>query len=94
MAETKQKWLKTDKLGRKICNIWRKRGMLAMICFCTFKLSNSLLPNCQFFFCQATQFYSAKLIIFAMGPPPLGTPMDVPHLYRDMGQQTMAQSPW
>ena len=34
MAETKQKWLKTDKLDRKIDNIWRKRGILAMFCFC------------------------------------------------------------
>ena len=57
--------------------------MLTMFCFCTFKFSNSFLPNCQFLFCQATQFCSAKLIIFAMGgprpprPPPLGTPMRV-----------------
>ena len=76
MAETKQKWLKTDKLGRKIDEIWRKRGMLAIFCFCTFKLSNSFLPNCQFLFCQATQCCSAKLNIFARGgqgppaPPP------------------------
>ena len=54
--------------------------MLNMFCFCPFKLSNSLLPNCQFLFCQATQFCSAKLIIFARGAkappaPPLGTPM-------------------
>ena len=76
MAETKQKWLKTDKLGRKIDKIWRKRGMLAKICFCTLKLSNSFLPNCQFLFCQATQFCSAKQNIFSRGgqgppgPPP------------------------
>ena len=69
MAETKQKWLKTDKLGRKIDKIWRKRGMLAIFCFCTFKFSNSFLPNCQFLFCQATQFCSAKLNIFAKGGP-------------------------
>ena len=43
--------------------------MLAMFCFCTFKLSNSFLPNCQFLFCQATQFCSAKLNIFARGGP-------------------------
>ena len=72
MAETKQKWLQTDKLGRKIYEIWRKRGMLAMFCFCSFKLSNSFLPNCQFLFCQATQFCSVKLFIFA--PP--RTPMN------------------
>ena len=36
MAETKQKWLQTDKLGRKIYKVWRKRAMLAMFCFCTF----------------------------------------------------------
>ena len=75
MTETKQKWLKTDKLGRKIYKIWRKRGMLAMFCFCTFNLSNSFLSNCQFPFCQATQFCSAKQNIFARGggqgqPPP------------------------
>ena len=34
MAETKQKWLQTDKLGRKIYKVWRKRAMLAMFCFC------------------------------------------------------------
>ena len=39
-------------------------------------LAKSLLPNCQFLFCQATQFCSAKLNIFARGgqgppgPPP------------------------
>ena len=76
MAENKQKWLKTYKLGRKLDKIWRKRGMLAMFCFCTFKLSNSFLPNSQFLFCQANQFCSAKLNIFARGgqgppgPPP------------------------
>ena len=43
VAETKQKWLKTKELGRKIDKIWRKWGMLAMFCFCT---SNSFLPNC------------------------------------------------
>ena len=80
MTETKQKWLKTDKLGRKIYEIWRKRGMLVIFCFCTFKLSNYFLPNCQFLFCQATQFCSAKLNIFARGGqgplgPSLGTPM-------------------
>ena len=31
MAETKQKLLKTGKLGRKIGKIWRKRGMPAGI---------------------------------------------------------------
>ena len=72
MAETKQKWLKTDKLGREILKIWRKRGMLAMLCFCTFMLSNSILPNCQFLFCQATQFCSVKLNIFVRGGQ--GTP--------------------
>ena len=41
--------------------------MLAMLCFCTFKLSNFFLPNCQFLFCQATQFCSAKQNIFARG---------------------------
>ena len=76
MAETKQKWLKTDKLGRKICKMKRKRVVQAMFCFCTLKLSNYFLPNCQFLFCQATQFCSAKLNIFAKGvqgppgPPP------------------------
>ena len=73
MEETKQKG--SDKIGRKIAKIWRKRGMLAMFCFCTFKLSNSFLPNCQFLFCQATQFCSAKLNIFARGGQgPLGPP--------------------
>ena len=46
--------------------------MLAMFCFCTLMLSNSFLPNCQFLFCQATQFCSAMLNIFArggQGPP-------------------------
>ena len=37
MAETKQKWLKTDKLGSKIMTKYGgKGGMLAMFCFCTF----------------------------------------------------------
>ena len=55
--------------------------MLAMFCFCTLNLSNSFLSNCQFPFCQATQFCSAKQNIFARGgakappAPPLGTPM-------------------
>ena len=50
--------------------------MLAIFCFCTFNLSNSFLSNCQFPFCQATQFCSAKQNIFARGgqgppgPPP------------------------
>ena len=73
MAETKQKRLKTKELGRKIDKIWRKRGMLAMFCFWTIKLSSSFLPKCQFLFCQASQFCSAKLNIFARGgprPPP------------------------
>ena len=59
MAETKQKWLKT----RKIYKIWRKRGMLAIFCFCTFNLSNSFLSNCQLPFCQvvaATAQYLEK----------------------------------
>ena len=60
MAETKHKWLKTDKLDRKIGKIWMKTGMLAMLCFCTFQFFNSFLPNCQFLFCQATQFCSAR----------------------------------
>ena len=64
----KNGWKQTN-FGRKIGKIWRKRGMLAMLCFCTFKLSNSFLPNCQFLFCQATQFCSAKLNIFAKGGP-------------------------
>ena len=42
--------------------------MLAMFCFCTFKVSNSFLPNCQFLFCQATQFCSAKQYIFVRTP--------------------------
>ena len=66
VAETKQKWLKTGKLGRKMGKIWRKRGLLARFCFWFFKLSNSFLPNCQLLFCQATQFCSAKLNIFAI----------------------------
>ena len=35
MTETKQKWIKTDKNGRKTGKIWRKRGMLAIFCFFT-----------------------------------------------------------
>ena len=76
MAETKHKWLKTGKLGRKIDKIWRKRGILAMFSFCTFKFYNSFLPKCQFLFCHATQFCSAKLKNFVRGgqgppgPPP------------------------
>ena len=73
MAETKQKWLKTDKHGRKTGKIWRKRVMPAIFRFCTFKLSHSFLPKCQFPFCQTNYFCSAKLNIFArggQGPPP------------------------
>ena len=66
MAETKQKWLNTGKLGRKMGKIWRKRGLLAWFCF-FFKLSNSFLPNYQLLLCQATHFCSAKLNIFARG---------------------------
>ena len=50
--------------------------MLAMFYLCTFKLSNSFLPNCQFLFCQATHFCSARLNIFVrgrQGPPPRNT---------------------
>ena len=52
MAETKQKWLQTDKLGRKIYKVWRKRAMLAMFCFCTFCF--------PILFCQTDNFSSAK----------------------------------
>ena len=49
-----------------------QRAILAIFCSCTFKLSNSFLPNCQFLFCQATNFSSAKLNIFARGGTPMG----------------------
>ena len=59
MTETKQKWLRIDKHGRKNGKIWRNGGMLDIFCFCTFKFSN--------FFCQLVYFFSAKLNIFFQG---------------------------
>ena len=52
MAETKQKWLKTDKLGRKIDKIWRRGecwpcSVSALLCF-------------PILFCQTVNFFSAK----------------------------------
>ena len=52
MAETKQKWLKTDKLGRKIDKIWRRGecwpcSVFALLCF-------------PILFCQTVNFFSAK----------------------------------
>ena len=56
--------------------------MLAMFCFCTLNLSNSFLSNCQFPFCQATQFCSAKQNIFAReGPRPPQPPPRNAYVY-------------
>ena len=61
LAETKPKWLKTlSKYGGK-------GACWPMLCCCSLKLSNSFLPNCQFHFCQATHFCSARLNIFVRG---------------------------
>ena len=60
---------KPDKHSSKAGKIWRKRGILAIFCSCTFKVSNSFLQNWQFLFCQATHFCSAKLNTFARGGP-------------------------
>ena len=56
MTETKQKWLRIDKHGRKNGKIWRNGGMLDIFCFCTFKFSNFFV-----------YFFSAKLNIFFQG---------------------------
>ena len=78
MTETKQKWLKTDKLGRKFDKIWRKRGMLGMFCFCSLKLSNSFPPSHPILFCQ---FCSAKMVLEKY----FGTPLSVTSAARGKG---------
>ena len=71
MAETKQK------PGRKLA-IYEEKGECwpcSVFELLTIELSNSFLSNCQFLFCQATHFCSAKLNIFSrVGQGPKGPP--------------------
>ena len=74
--ENRPKWRKNRQImqkpykkkhGRKTGKIWRIRGKLTMFCFCTFKISNSFLPNCQFqIFCDIFLAGGVK----APPPPP------------------------